>query len=649
MPLALTVPAAAGGLAYLNARASVPHDVQILRCIFTGGMRVRYRQRFQQLNMFQDLEYWANSSAKANQDLLIFQGKHYTYRDMYDIVLRYGHWMRTELGIKPGQIVAMNFDNSDKFIIVWLALWSVGAKPAFLNYNLTGHALAHCVKAATASMCIVDPALAANMDEIKNDINGLAVLVLTPEVQAKAAACPATHTPKEARDGQTAPDMAILIYTSGTTGLPKPAIVSWRKVIVAATLSCILPERGRGGDVMYSVGPIDTKRSLYRMLTYSQAMPLYHSLGACFGFAATLIGGSTIAIGSKFSTKTFWNEVRECNATHILYIGEVLRYLQAAPPQIDPVTGENMDKRHNVTTMYGSGLRPDVWTKFKDRFGIGTVVEAYGATEGVGAFFNVSKNSFGAGAIGRAGWLVGLLLGRLSKHVVVDWETEKPWRDPVTGFCKESVHGEPGEMIMKLTPEDINFDFQGYYGNKGASDSKIMRDVFVKGDAYYRSGDVMRWDDNGFVYFSDRIGDTFRWKAENVSTAEVGNAMGQHPSVHEANVYGVEIPFHDGRAGCAATVFDQKAPSDELLKSLADHLNKSLPRYAVPLFLRVFEEVGSSTTGTNKFQKQGLRVAGVNPDGYDGAPSKMYWLKGNTYVPFDEAAYKQLQGGRVKL
>ncbi|TQS33673.1 hypothetical protein Golomagni_05974 [Golovinomyces magnicellulatus] len=259
------------------------------------------------------------------------------------------------------------------------------------------------------------------------------------------------------------------------------------------------------------------------------------------------------------------------------------------------------------------------------------------------------RNSFGEGAIGRAGWLVGLLLSRMSKHVVVDWETEKPWRDPATGFCKEVGPGEPGEMIMKVTPEDVNVDFQGYFGNKKASNDKIIRDVFVKGDAYFRSGDVMRWDDDGLLYFSDRIGDTFRWKAENVSTAEVSHAMGLHPKVHEANVYGVELPGHDGRAGCAATVFDGKEPSNELLSSLATHLHKSLPRYAVPLFLRVFEEVGATTTGTNKMQKHGLRVAGVNPDGFDGAPSKMYWLKGDTYVPFDESAYKQLQGGRVKL
>ena len=252
VPLALTLPAAAGGFAYLSARASLGYDAKVFRAIFTGSFRMRWRERNQQLNMFEDLEAWVKVPSKANQDFLVFQGKHYTYRAMYDIVLRYGHWMRTELGIKPGQIVAMNFDNSDKFVIVWLALWSVGAKPAFLNYNLTGHALAHCVKAASASLCIVDPAMAGNMEDIKQEMGGLPVIVLTPELQAKAAASPATHTPKAAREGQTLPDMAMLIYTSGTTGLPKPAVVSWKKVIVGSTISAILPDRGNG-DIMYSV------------------------------------------------------------------------------------------------------------------------------------------------------------------------------------------------------------------------------------------------------------------------------------------------------------------------------------------------------------------------------------------------------------
>lgn len=101
-----------------------------------------------------------------------------------------------------------------------------------------------------------------------------------------------------------------------------------------------------------------------------QCMPLYHSAAACLGFSAALFTGATAAIGRKFSTKAFWKEVRETNSTIIQYVGETCRYLAVAPPETDPVTGENLDKKHRVRAAIGNGLRPDVWDRFKERFGI---------------------------------------------------------------------------------------------------------------------------------------------------------------------------------------------------------------------------------------------------------------------------------------
>jgi acyl-CoA synthetase (AMP-forming)/AMP-acid ligase II len=349
----------------------------------------------------------------------------------------------------------------------------------------------------------------------------------------------------------------------------------------------------------------------------------------------------------------------------IQYVGETLRYLLAAPPQLDPVTGECLDRKHNVRAAFGNGLRPDIWDRFKDRFGVETIAEFYAATESPGSTWNVSNNDFGRGAIGRAGWLYSLVTGSAAALVEVDWDTDSPWRDPETNFCRRVKPGEAGEMLYRLPAEDIQQRFQGYFNNPGASNSKILRDVFAPGDAWFRSGDLLRRDPSGFTFFSDRIGDTFRWKSENVSTAEVSQAVGLHPSVREANVYGVQLPHHDGRAGCAAICFNTPVPDDATLRSLATHVRSSLPRYARPLFLRLIQDVGvgSQTTGTNKQQKNTLRAAGVKPklkigtetEGGSGDSIKdeggadMYWLKGNSYVPFREKEWRELEGGRVKL
>lgn len=380
-------------------------------------------------------------------------------------------------------------------------------------------------------------------------------------------------------------------------------------------------------------------------LTILQCMPLYHSSACILGLLNTLENGGTIAIGRKFSTKTFWKDVRRYDATIIQYVGETCRYLLAAKPEI--VDGVNLDKKHKVRMAFGNGLRPDVWNNFKDRFGIGTICEFYAATEGSFGTFNLSSNDFSSGAIGRNGAIYNLVLGKDAAAVEVDFETDSPARGE-NGFCKKVKPGEPGEMLFQLPTKSIETRFQGYYGNAKATNDKIMRDVFKKGDAWFRTGDIMRWDSEGRVYFSDRIGDTFRWKSENVSTAEVSEAVGHHASVKEANAYGVQLPHHDGRAGCCALVLESDSePTPQILESLAHHVRAALPKYAVPLFMRLTKEGGMATTGTHKHQKHELRMAGVDPE--KCKDDKLYWLKGDTYVPFGAKEWKELDGGRVKL
>jgi len=370
-------------------------------------------------------------------------------------------------------------------------------------------------------------------------------------------------------------------------------------------------------------------------------MPLYHSTASILGFLPALETGSTFALGRKFSTKTFWQEVRESEATVIQYVGETCRYLLSVPPQFGP-SGENLDKENKVRMAFGNGLRPEVWNKFKERFGIDTIAEFYSATEAAGMGLNYSRNHFSKGAIGRNGTLLRLVFGPPA-IVELDLETSTPVRD-ARGFCRKMPHGKPGELLFTLDANDIEKKFQGYLNNAKANDSKVIKNVFKKGDAYFRTGDMVRYNPDGLLYFVDRIGDTYRWKSENVSTNEVAECISAHPSVQEVNVYGVELPHHDGRAGCAALVLTEE-PSLQVLSSLAECARKGLPRFAVPLFLRVTKSI--EATGTNKQQKHVLRSQGVDPA--KAGDDQLFWLKDGTYVRFGEKDWRELQGGRVKL
>ncbi|OAA81800.1 AMP-dependent synthetase/ligase [Akanthomyces lecanii RCEF 1005] len=631
VPLAVAAPAALAGAAYLNAKSGLWYDLMLQKIGIMTMIRLMRGVRTNQLSLFYFLEHWAQSKSHADRAVLLFEDRRYTYAQFYDKVLRYGTYLRAHHGIKPGAIVAIDFQNSDTFLFLWWGLWAIGAKPAFINYNLTGKPLAHCITAASARLCIVDPGVAQNVtDEVRGALPDVEFVVFTPEVEATAANIAPIRFPDSDRAEAEFSNMAILIYTSGTTGLPKAAIVSWGKCIGGGTVASMLLGRG-SGDIMYT------------------SMPLYHSSAALLAFCATMVSGSTQALGRRFSTRTFWQEVRQHKATGIQYVGETLRYLLAAPPQLDPVTGEDLDRKHHVTVAIGNGLRPDIWNKFKDRFGIEAIAEFYGSTEGAGSTWNLSKNDMFAGAVGRMGWLRRFLMRNDLRFVEYDHENDRPFRDPATGFCRRVAAGEPGELITRVDPADLKRLFQGYFNNKEATDSKILRDVFAVGDAWYRTGDIMSLDDEGRCAFNDRIGDTFRWKSENVSTNEVAHAVGTYAAVREANVYGVELPHHDGRAGCVAVNFARHPPDADTLRGLAAHVRDSLPRYAVPLFLRVVKDIaGAQTTGTNKQQKAVLRNAGVKPDALnDGAT--LYWLQGDTYVPFGQKEWQELQGGRVKL
>ncbi|KAH9908892.1 acetyl-CoA synthetase-like protein [Xylariomycetidae sp. FL2044] len=628
IPLSIAAPATVAGLAYLNVKTGFWYDWMLLRGGLPSTFINNYRERKDRANIFWKLEERATAKSHASKPYVLYEDRSWTYAQVYDMALRYGHFLKTTFGIQKNDVVALNMQNSDHYIILCFGLWSIGAKPAFINYNLTGHALTHCVRTAKSVLMLVDPGVEKNVNEdVRRALGELRIEVLTPGTIAQVHATEPVRYPDELRQGDLGRDMAVLIYTSGTTGLPKAAIVSWTKITVA-TVFVSRWLNVRPSDIFYT------------------SMPLYHSSATIMGFCQCLEAGSTFAVGKKFSTKSFWKEVRHYHATIIQYVGETCRYLVAAPSEFDPVTGENLDKKHNVRVAFGNGLRPDVWEKFRDRFGIDAIAEFYAATEGNLATWNYSRNQFSSGAIGRSGALFSFLVDKRRLAIVErDPETDIPIRDPKTQLCRQVQKGEVGELLFRLA-DDLSKDFQGYYNNPEATNSKVIRDVLKKGDIYFRSGDLLSLDAEGRMYFHDRLGDTFRWKSENVATTEVSEAVGSHPRVQEANVYGVQLPHHDGRAGCVAIVLD-RPPDEPLLRSLADHARASLPKYAVPIFLRISKKLGMATTGTNKQQKHELRVQGVDPAivGDD----ELFWLKDGTYVRFGRKDWEMLNGGQVRL
>lgn len=278
-------------------------------------------------------------------------------------------------------------------------------------------------------------------------------------------------------------------------------------------------------------------------------MPLYHGTGGVTA-VTLLMGGYALCIGKKFSTSRFWSDIRDSKATWFVYVGETARYLLAAPPS-------PLDRAHNVRGMYGNGLRPDVWHKFRDRFGVPEVLEFFNSTEGMFGLSNYCKGDYLVGAVGHHGLLMCYFSRNLYVPVRVDQVTGEIDRNPKTGFAYREPYEKGGEIFVAVRKNASGLEaFRGYHNDDKATSKKYAYDVFKKGDMWYRTGDALRRTKDGRWYFMDRLGDTFRWKGENVSTAEVSEVVGKFPGIVEANVYGVLLPNHDGRAGCAAIYID---------------------------------------------------------------------------------------------
>jgi fatty-acyl-CoA synthase len=537
------------------------------------------------------------------------------YEGLSKRVNRYARWARS-VGVAKGDTVALMMPNGIDYVAAWLGISRVGGVVALLNTKLVGQSLAHCIDVAKPSHVIVACELVQPLESaaphLKTDAkvwtHGDARRERAIDV-ALAALDDGPLSPEEHGDVKIN-DGSLVIYTSGTTGLPKAASISHRRILNwglwFAGLTGATPQ-----DRLYD------------------CLPLFHSVGGIVAPCSMLAAGGSVVIAEKFSASNFWSDIVRHDCTLFQYIGELCRYLLKAAPS-------EYEGRHRLRLVCGNGLRGDIWEDFQARFAIPRILEFYAATEGNFSLFNVEGQP---GAIGR---IPPLLAHRFPASLVrLDPDSGAPLRND-EGFCIACARGETGEAIGRIgTADEGGGRFEGYT-DAGETEKKILRDVFARGDAWFRTGDLMRIDDKGFFHFVDRIGDTFRWKGENVATSEVNDAVRDFRGIVDATTYGVGIPGTDGRAGMSAIVVNEGFD----IAALPDHLAHRLPSYARPVFIRISRELDA--TETFKQKKGELAREGFDPAAISD-PLFILDPKSGAYVALDAEVHARVNDGTIKL
>ncbi|HTV33814.1 MAG TPA: long-chain-acyl-CoA synthetase [Methylocella sp.] len=549
---------------------------------------------------------------------LISKRESFTFSELEARSNRYARWA-LEQNLQKGDAVGLMMENRSEYIAIWLGLNRVGVVVALMNTNLAHESIARCMAISKARCLILsDVYWEIGMAVLKHTDPGAKIFVhgeggnhVLPRIDLEVARLPGEPLADREKCVMTLSDSALYIFTSGTTGYPKATIVSHRRVLNwALWFSGLMDASPR--DRIYN------------------CLPLYHSVGGVVAVWAVLLAGGSVVIRERFSASSFWPDIVAWECTLFQYIGELCRYLVHTPfcPE---------ERRHRLRLCVGNGLRRDVWTMFEQRFSIPRILEFYAATESNFSLYNVEGEP---GAIGR---IPPFVTQRLSVEIVkFDFEREEPLRGG-DGYCIACKPDEVGEAIAKIEAraQDGSLNFEGYLDGS-ASEKKILRNVFGPGDAFMRSGDLMRKDARGFYFFIDRVGDSFRWKGENVATSEVAHVLSDFPGIVDATVYGVEIKGHDGRAGMAAISVDDRF--DLIL--FKRHLAERLPEYAQPIFLRICESL--YVTETFKHKKSLLMAQGFDPGKtvdriFFAEPSR------REYVRLNEAMYQAILSGAYKL
>ncbi|XP_004686739.1 PREDICTED: long-chain fatty acid transport protein 6 [Condylura cristata] len=560
-------------------------------------------------------KFLRNAKKQPKKPFIIYEGTIYTYQDVDKRSNRVAHAFLSHSTLKRGDTVALLMSNEPDFIHVWFGLAKLGCVVAFLNSSIRSNSLLHCIHSCQPKALIVGADLLGTIEEIlpnlPEDISiwGMKDSVPNGVISLKEKLTMASDKPVPRSHYVTTSlkSPCLYIFTSGTTGLPKAAVITQLQAL-------------KGSAGLWAFGCV-TNDIIYITL------PLYHSSGSLLGIGGCIELGATCVLKKKFSASQFWNDCKKYNVTVFQYIGELCRYLCKQPKR----EGE---KDHQVRLAVGNGVRRDVWREFLDRFGNIKMCELYGATEGNICFMNHTGK---IGSVGRTNFIYKLFF---TFHLIkYDFQKDEPIRNE-QGWCSHVKKGEPGLLI---SPVNAKNPFFGYAGNKKHTEKKLLCDVFKKGDVYFNTGDLM-FEDQNFLYFWDRIGDTFRWKGENVATTEVAEVIGKLDFIQETNVYGVTVPEYEGKTGMASIILKPDKSLD--LEKAYEQVVTYLPAYACPRFLRIQEKM--EMTGTFKLQKFQLVEEGFSPLKISDPLYFMDSLK-KSYVPLTKELYDQIMNGEIKL
>ncbi|KAJ8679469.1 hypothetical protein QAD02_015256 [Eretmocerus hayati] len=553
-----------------------------------------------------------------NKAALIYEDQEWTFQQLEDYSNKVAAVFKSH-GYKKGDTVGLLLENRPEYVGIWLGLSKLGLIIPLINTNLKKNSLLHSINIGMCQALIYGADFADAMRDISNQLDAKLALYrlsdspgMSPDglkekdlitLLADASSAPPVVQAKGCYE-----DKLMYIYTSGTTGLPKAAVITnYRFMFIASAIHHLASFKS--SDRFYT------------------PLPLYHTAGGVMSIGQCLLHGATVIIRKKFSASAFFSDCIKYECTVAQYIGEMCRYILAVPPKPE-------DKKHKIQVIFGNGLRPQIWREFVDRFNIPRVCEFYGATEGNANIVNIDNT---VGAIGFVSRIMPFVYP--ISIIKVDEEGE-PIRN-AKGLCQVCEPHEPGVFIGKIIPNNPSRAFLGYVDKK-ASKSKIVHDVFAKGDSAFLSGDILVADEFGYLYFKDRTGDTFRWKGENVSTSEVEATVSNLVNYRDCIVYGVEVHGAEGRAGMAA-IYDEDGSLN--VDKLASDVKDQLPTYARPQFIRILTKI--DLTGTFKLKKKDLQLEGYDPK---KVHDKLFYMDSKAgYQPLTQDAYDQIQMGKIRF
>ncbi|XP_063415991.1 long-chain fatty acid transport protein 6-like [Mytilus trossulus] len=585
----LTACLGALGALYLLIRIKFPWlygDIKFLSIAIKTVIQIEKSKRKKEL----PIDLFERTADKfCHKPMIIHKGKPYSFTEVDKMANKVAN-VALGLGLKQGDTVAILIYNEPAFVWTWFGFEKIGVEVAFLNFNQRKKPLLHSIISSEAKAVFFNsgPELYAAIEDIAEDLenidlytfdsSGVEIPSRFRRLDLELKAAPEDRIPRSMRSNVTVMSTNCLIFTSGTTGLPKPVIVTHLKCLFAGFLLAYRTST-TSDDILYT------------------CLPLYHSAGSMFGVGSIRRYGITMVLSERFSASRFFQECRQHNVTVIQYIGEMCRYLVNTPKSAN-------DTDHLVTAAIGNGLRKDIWSEFQSRFKVDNIIEIYGATElsfGFGNLFNE------VGATGRITPLLKMLLP--IAFIKFDSDANEPVRNG-KGRCVPVDTGEPGLLIIRF---DKRMPTEGYKNKEEENKRRFLYNVFKDGDKYINSGDLLFIDKDYYVYFYDRLGDTFRWKGENVSTTEVANTISELPFVADSCVYGVTVPGCEGRAGMATIHLvdsDKVEPTEDMLCKIMEQCRTQLAGYAIPRFLRFTRFL--DITSTFKQMKTTLKREGFD-------------------------------------